>query len=97
LFHLLFGLMTLSCIQKVDDAIDFLAGQNQVSTEWRHDRQGIALGLVRNDRNQLAAIREPLLHVHQGRTDIAGSVAALYVVTGEAVALAAIVRKLFAL
>src|SRR6202000_3264370 len=83
-------------IEEIDDRADFLIGEDQISFERRHHGLRIALALVGDYRDQLGAVGESLLHVIERRPEVAGRVAALDVVTGEAIALAAIERKLLA-
>src|SRR6185437_5064641 len=77
-------------LQEVDDRVDFFVGENVIAPERWHHRQRIALGFVGDDRNQIGEVRVFGLDVGQGRSDVACEVAALDLMAGQAIALAAI-------
>ena len=85
------------CLQEVHDRVDLFVVQNPVSSERRHHGQRIALGGVDQDGDQFVAVGILALDVGQRRPDRAGKIAALDVVAGQAIALAAIERQLSAL
>src|SRR6202051_1122617 len=81
---------SLTRIEKIDDRFDFPVGQNQVAPEWRHHGLRIALGLVEHDRRQFLTVGKPDLHVGKRWPEIAGRIATLDVMAGQAIALAAV-------
>jgi hypothetical protein len=81
-------------LQEVDDRVDFFFGENVISPERRHHREGITLGFIGDDRDQIGAVRIFGFDVGECRPDVAGKIADLDLVPGQAVALAAIVREL---
>jgi len=77
-------------LQEIDDRVDFLLGQNAVASERRHDGLRIALCFIGEDRDQIVTIGIFAFDVSQHRPDGSGKVAALDLVAGQAIALAAI-------
>jgi len=84
-------------LQEINDRVDFLFGQNPVSSERRHHGQRIALGFVVENCDQFVAGGVLALDVGQFRTDGAGILAALDDMAGQAIALAAIEGELLPL
>src|SRR6185437_3992320 len=84
-------------LQEIDDRVDLVAGQNAISPERRHHGQRVAPGLIGDDGDEIAAIREFALDVGERRPDGAGKLAAFDVMAGQAVALAAIECQLLTL
>src|ERR1700683_415644 len=62
-------------IEKVDDGLDLLICQDQISSERRHNSLRIALGLVEDDRDEFLAIWITFFHVSKFGADIARRVA----------------------
>src|SRR6185437_2399054 len=85
----------LSCVQKVYHRFDFLFGQDQIAPERRHAGERVALGLVGNDRGKRFAIWIAVFHVGKRWPDVARSVAASDLVTGEAISFAAVEGQRF--
>src|SRR5262249_53538396 len=81
-------------LQEVDDGTDLLLGQNSISPEWRHHGRRIALGLIAHDRDQIVAIGVFALQAGESRPDRSRKIAAVDLVTAEAIALASIEGEL---
>src|SRR4029077_1525756 len=84
-------------LQEIDDRVDLLLGQNAVAPERRHDGQWIAPGLIGQDRDEITPIGILAFDVLELWPDRSGQVAALDLVAGQAVALAAGEGELFAI
>src|SRR3954464_4999468 len=83
-------------LQEIDDGADFLLGQDAVAPEWRHHRRRIADRLVVEDRDQLGTVVLGL-EIFELRADRARQVAALDLMAGQAIALAAVEGELLAI
>src|SRR5580704_15665570 len=84
------------CLQEIHHRVDLLLGQDPVSSERRHHGLRIAFGFVRHDGDEVVAIGVLALDVLQCGPDGAGKIAALDVVAGQAIALAAVERDFLA-
>src|SRR4030081_2572683 len=84
-------------LQEIDDRVDFLFGQNAISSERGHHGLRVAFAFIRHDSDEIVAVGIFAFQFRQRRSDRARKIAALDLVAGQAIALAAIEGELLPL